>query len=65
MKALLCIFGLSVALAACGGSISTKDECIAAGGHVVSALGPPAECPAGEEEIGQIPEGIEGAVCCR
>jgi len=59
---------LGVSLVACGGSgkpIDTQEECQAAGGRVVPAPGGSAMCAAGEEKIGNIPFGIEGAICCR
>lgn len=66
MKTLMLTVPLVIALSACSSeAIDTKEACLEAGGHVVSAEGPPASCPTGEEEIGQIPEGVEGAICCK
>jgi hypothetical protein len=62
------VVALGAALLACGGGdgkIDTEGECQAAGGRVVPAPGPPAMCAANEEKIGDIPFGIEGAICCR
>jgi hypothetical protein len=50
----------------CGsGPVDTDQECKQAGGRVVPAPGGPAMCAGGEEKIGDIPFGIEGAICCR
>jgi hypothetical protein len=58
---------LTGALISCDGLpvIDTQEKCKAAGGRVVPAPGPPASCEDGEENIGNIPFGIEGAICCR
>ena len=58
---------LAGALISCDGPsvIDTEEKCMAAGGRVVHAPGPPASCEDGEENIGNIPVGIEGAICCR
>jgi hypothetical protein len=55
-----------LALTTCGGSpIDTEEKCKEAGGRFVPAPGPPARCESNEEKIGDIPFGIEGAICCR
>jgi hypothetical protein len=56
-------------LVSCSGNEETKvdttRECQDAGGRVVANPGPIAKCEATEEQIGFIPFGIEGAICCR
>jgi hypothetical protein len=59
---------LACSLASCGGDdgpIDTMEKCKDAGGRFVPAPGPPARCQDDEEKIGDIPFGIEGAICCR
>ena len=59
---------LAWTLLACGGDdrpIDTMEKCTDAGGRFVPAPGPPARCRNDEEKIGDIPFGIEGAICCR
>lgn len=56
-------------LVACGGEedgpIDTAKECEAAGGRVAPDPGGGVSCEPGEEQIGNIPFGYEGAICCR
>jgi hypothetical protein len=66
MRTLLIAVVLGSTLLACDKpDVHTADECKDAGGRVVPAPGSPAECASNEEKIGQIPLGIEGAICCR
>ncbi len=47
------------------GTSMSSEECEAAGGTVVPSPGGPIECSAGMTQIGTVPLGIEGAICCR
>ena len=59
-------FLFSVLLAACSETeIDTMAACEDAGGHVIPSPGTPISCPNGEEHIGNIPFGVEGAICCQ
>ncbi|QQR92174.1 MAG: hypothetical protein IPJ89_03365 [Candidatus Iainarchaeum archaeon] len=43
----------------------TADACTQAGGTIYGNPGGGISCPAGQREIGLIPLGIEGSICCR
>jgi hypothetical protein len=52
---------------ACGGitSASTPEECECLGGTVKGDIGDgKVACAEGERELGRIPLGIEGSICC-
>ena len=47
------------------GVIDTSEECEDAGGYVIVSPAGRIDCRLDEELIGTIPQGIEGAICCR